>query len=111
MGHAPQEQALTLDTAQGLVILTGCAHPGIVAIVREAKRRHGRPIRLVMGGFHLLRQPERQIRAMIGELKALGVSQVAPSHCAGDRATALFRDAWSEDFLEGGCGAVIELSP
>ena len=40
-----------------------------------------------------------------------GVAQVAPSRCTGDRATALFRDAWGEDFLKGGCGAVIVLAP
>jgi 7,8-dihydropterin-6-yl-methyl-4-(beta-D-ribofuranosyl)aminobenzene 5'-phosphate synthase len=111
MGHAPDEQALVLDTDQGLVILTGCAHPGVVEMVREAKRRHGKPIRLVLGGFHLLQQPERDVLETVSELKGLGVSQVAPSHCTGDRATALFRDAWGADFLDGGCGAVIELGP
>jgi 7,8-dihydropterin-6-yl-methyl-4-(beta-D-ribofuranosyl)aminobenzene 5'-phosphate synthase len=111
MGQSPAEQALILDTGEGLVILTGCAHPGVVDIVREAKRQHGKPVHLLLGGFHLLRQPESRVRATIGELKALGVAQVAPSHCTGDRATALFRAAWGEDFLEGGCGAVIELKP
>jgi 7,8-dihydropterin-6-yl-methyl-4-(beta-D-ribofuranosyl)aminobenzene 5'-phosphate synthase len=111
MGRGPEEQALILDTDRGLVIMTGCAHPGIVDIVRQAKRRHGKTVRLLLGGFHLLRQPVPRIRATIGELKALGVAQVAPSHCTGDRATALFRNAWGEDFLEGGCGAVIEIPP
>jgi len=111
MGRGPEEQALILDTDQGLVIVTGCAHPGVADIVRQAKRRHGKTVRLLLGGFHLLRQPEPRIRATISELKALGVAQVAPSHCTGDRATALFRDAWGEGFLEGGCGAVIELAP
>jgi 7,8-dihydropterin-6-yl-methyl-4-(beta-D-ribofuranosyl)aminobenzene 5'-phosphate synthase len=111
MGQAPEEQALILDTDQGLVIVTGCAHPGIVEIVRESTRRHGKAVRLLVGGFHLLRQSERRIRETISELKALGVTQVAPSHCTGDRATALFREAWGEDFLDGGCGAVIEIAP
>jgi 7,8-dihydropterin-6-yl-methyl-4-(beta-D-ribofuranosyl)aminobenzene 5'-phosphate synthase len=111
MGQAPEEQALILDSHQGLVIVTGCAHPGIVEIVREAKRQRGEAIRLLVGGFHLLRQSEPRIRDTISELKALGVTQVAPSHCTGDRATALFRAAWGEDFLEGGCGAVIEIAP
>ena len=111
MGQAPEEQALMLDTDQGLVIVTGCAHPGVVDIVRQAKRRHGKTVRLLPGGFHLLRKPERRILTTINELKALAVAQVAPSHCTGDRATALFRDSWGEDFLKGGCGAVIVLAP
>ena len=111
MGQSPEEEALILDTDQGLVIVTGCAHPGIVDVVRGAKRQRGKAIRLLVGGFHLLRQSERRIRETISELKALGVNQVAPSHCTGDRATALFRDAWGDGFLEGGCGAIIEIPP
>jgi 7,8-dihydropterin-6-yl-methyl-4-(beta-D-ribofuranosyl)aminobenzene 5'-phosphate synthase len=34
---------------------------------------------------------------------------VAPSHCTGDEAVALFRRTWGSDFLEGGCGAIIEV--
>lgn len=49
------EQALVVDTEQGLVIMTGYAHPGIVRVVEAAHaRRPSRPIALVMGGFRLL---------------------------------------------------------
>jgi 7,8-dihydropterin-6-yl-methyl-4-(beta-D-ribofuranosyl)aminobenzene 5'-phosphate synthase len=111
MGNAPDEQALILDTPRGLVVITGCAHPGIVEMTRAARRQHAKPVRLVLGGFHMLRQSESRIRAAIRELKELGVAQVAPSHCTGERATALFHDAWGADFLEAGLGAVIELAP
>jgi 7,8-dihydropterin-6-yl-methyl-4-(beta-D-ribofuranosyl)aminobenzene 5'-phosphate synthase len=111
MGRATEEQALVLDTPKGLVIMTGCAHPGIVDVAREAKRQRGKEVRLLMGGFHLLRHSKSRIRATIDALEALGVVQVAPSHCTGDRATAMFRKAWGKDFLDGGCGAVIELDP
>jgi 7,8-dihydropterin-6-yl-methyl-4-(beta-D-ribofuranosyl)aminobenzene 5'-phosphate synthase len=111
MGRATKEQALVLDTPTGLVIMTGCAHPGIVDVVREAKSQREKEVRLLMGGFHLLRRSESRIRATIDALEALGVAQVAPSHCTGDRAIARFRKAWGEDFLDAGCGAVIELDP
>ena len=111
MGRATEEQALVLDTPKGLVIMTGCAHPGIVDVVREAKRQRGKDVRLLIGGFHLLHQSESRIRATIDALEALGVAQVAPSHCTGDRAIALFGKAWGKDFVDGGCGAVIELDP
>jgi len=111
LGQLPEEQALIIDTEEGLVIVTGCAHPGIVDIVRGAMQRHGKEVRLLLGGFHLLRHSEARIRDTIDALKALGVIQVAPSHCTGNHATALFRDAWGEDFLDAGCGAVIEIAP
>jgi len=86
---------LIIETAEGLVILTGCAHPGVVEVVWVTKKQHGEPVRLLLGGLHLLRESERRILQIITELKALGARHVAPSHCTGDRAMALFRRvAW-----------------
>ncbi|NWG87177.1 MAG: MBL fold metallo-hydrolase [Hydrogenophilaceae bacterium] len=103
------EQALILDTAQGLVVITGCAHPGIVRIAETAGRLTGKRIRLLIGGFHLGGTDRTEIQAIIGRLRALGVEKVAPSHCTGEAAIAQFRQAWGKDFVEGGLGAVIEV--
>jgi 7,8-dihydropterin-6-yl-methyl-4-(beta-D-ribofuranosyl)aminobenzene 5'-phosphate synthase len=111
LGSDPAEQSLILDTPEGLMIMTGCAHPGVVNIVEAAMVQRGKPVRLLVGGFHLHRQAEVGIRTTIERLKGLGVAQVAPSHCTGARAIAMFRDAWGEDFLDNGCGAVIEVDP
>lgn len=55
LGTSLQEQALVVETTEGLVILTGCAHPDIVSIVQKAKAMTLKAdIALVMGGFHLL---------------------------------------------------------
>ena len=51
LGIAIVEQALIMEARRGLIVLTGCAHPGSVEIVRQAKT-YG-DIYLVMGGFHL----------------------------------------------------------
>ena len=111
LGSDPVEQSLILDTTEGLIIMTGCAHPGIVNIVEAAMMQRGKPVRLVAGGFHLHRQSEARIGATIDRLKALDVAQVAPSHCTGTRAITMFQEAWGTDFLDSGCGAVIDLSP
>jgi len=103
------EQALILDTAQGLVVITGCAHPGIDRIAETAVRLTGKRIHLLMGGFHLGGTGRAEIRDIIARLQALGVKKVAPSHCTGDAAIALFRQAWGKEFVEGGLGAVIEV--
>ena len=55
MGVQIKEQALILDTSKGLVVITGCAHPGIVDIVKKAKEVVKKDIDLVFGGFHLSR--------------------------------------------------------
>ena len=61
-----------------------------------------------MGGFHMLGRRAGRNRATIEALRKLGVRKVAPSHCTGEEATAMFRAAWGPDFIEGGCGAVID---
>jgi 7,8-dihydropterin-6-yl-methyl-4-(beta-D-ribofuranosyl)aminobenzene 5'-phosphate synthase len=109
MGDEIPEQALVLQSAEGLVVITGCAHPGIVEIVRQAKRTWKQDVRLIVGGFHLRGMQDDQIRDTLSALRELGVRQVAPSHCTGDRAIEMFRKTWGEDFVESGSGAVIEL--
>jgi 7,8-dihydropterin-6-yl-methyl-4-(beta-D-ribofuranosyl)aminobenzene 5'-phosphate synthase len=108
MGDWIKEQALILATSNGLVIITGCAHPGVVSVVRQATERCNDNVYLVMGGFHLGGMTSAQIQGVIRGLKALGVKKVAPSHCTGERAINMLRDVRGEDFVEAGAGAIIE---
>ncbi len=110
MGTSIKEQSLVVKTASGLVLITGCSHPGIVAIAKKAVQVCQDRIYLITGGFHLSGTPERGIQSIVRELKALGVQKIGPSHCTGDRAVADFKDAWGEDFIDAGCGAVIEIA-
>lgn len=109
MGRAIPEQALIVDAGPGLIIITGCAHPGVDHMAEQAARYRGAGIHLLMGGFHLEGLPDQRLQAVIKRLKALGVAKVAPSHCTGERAMAMFRAAWGKDFVAGGLGAVIEV--
>ena len=109
MGSTIKEQALIVDTPRGLIVVTGCAHPNVAEMAEQAKTYLGKSIYLLMGGFHLGSRSDAEIRAIIKRLKALGVKKVAPSHCTGDKAIALFREAWGDDFVEGSLGAIIEL--
>jgi 7,8-dihydropterin-6-yl-methyl-4-(beta-D-ribofuranosyl)aminobenzene 5'-phosphate synthase len=109
MGWDIKEQALIVDTSGGLIVITGCAHPNVADMAERAKAYLGKNIYLLMGGFHLGGRTDTEIRVIIQRMKALGVRKVAPSHCTGDNAIRLFRDAWQDDFIEGGLGAVIEV--
>jgi 7,8-dihydropterin-6-yl-methyl-4-(beta-D-ribofuranosyl)aminobenzene 5'-phosphate synthase len=100
------EQFLVLDTAKGLVVITGCAHPGIVEIVQEAKQMLNKDIYFVFGGFHLLDQSDSQIQGIIRQFRELGVRKVGASHCTGDRAIQLFKEAYGEDFVPIGVGRI-----
>jgi 7,8-dihydropterin-6-yl-methyl-4-(beta-D-ribofuranosyl)aminobenzene 5'-phosphate synthase len=77
------EQALYVSTKKGIVVVTGCGHPGVVNIVQQAKRQLDRKVFMVIGGMHMsMAPPDRILRTMEG-LKNLGVERVAPMHCSG----------------------------
>jgi len=110
MGTSISEHGLLLATAEGPVLITGCAHPGIVPMVERALELSGASeLLLVAGGFHLLEMTEPQVDEIIASLQALGVRKVAPTHCTGDTAIAMFRAAYGADFVELGAGRVLTL--
>lgn len=99
------EQALVLDTENGLVVLVGCSHPGIVRIVETVKAHfRSKKVALVCGGFHLSRTPESDVEAIAASLHDLGVASLAPNHCTGDDATEVFRRIWGVEVLSFNLG-------
>jgi 7,8-dihydropterin-6-yl-methyl-4-(beta-D-ribofuranosyl)aminobenzene 5'-phosphate synthase len=101
------EEALLVDTPQGLVVIVGCAHPGIVSMLRQIKQTTNRPIYMVLGGFHLLQTGAAQVRQIVSDFKSLGVVYAGPTHCTGDEAIRLFREAYGDHFIQGGVGTVV----
>ena len=105
------EQALIVQTAEGWVMVTGCAHPGVVKLARRASEATGGELALVMGGFHLVDSGAGRIGAIIDDLREIGVEKAAPSHCSGDRARELFAAAFGDNYIPSGVGAVITIEP
>jgi len=98
------EQALVLDTKQGLVVMTGCSHPGIVEMLKEIKTTFNKNIYMVFGGFHLLEKSEKEMDTIISAMKDLGVVKCGATHCTGDAQIKMFRDAFGENYFELGAG-------
>jgi 7,8-dihydropterin-6-yl-methyl-4-(beta-D-ribofuranosyl)aminobenzene 5'-phosphate synthase len=107
MGDRIIEQSMIIDTPQGGVLITGCAHPNIVEIARKARQVINKDIIFVLGGFHLLQQTDAQIAAIIAEFKLMGVQYCGATHCTGDKAVAAFRKAFADHFVELGAGKSI----
>ena len=104
------EQAALVRTSAGTVVITGCAHPGIVSIVETAKKILPKDdIALVMGGFHLLDDSDDDILQMIARFKDKDVRYAAASHCSGERARNLFAREYGDHFIYLGAGSVITL--
>lgn len=109
LGTLIKEQSLIVRTSKGPVVITGCAHPGIVDIIEAVKKITGEDVYLVMGGFHLLNMSESELKEVIKGFRALKVKKVAPSHCSGDKTRELFEEEYKEDFISNGVGKKIEI--
>jgi 7,8-dihydropterin-6-yl-methyl-4-(beta-D-ribofuranosyl)aminobenzene 5'-phosphate synthase len=109
VGSAIVEQALAVETEDGLVVVTGCAHPGVVEMVDRAIEVLGGDVLLVMGGFHLGSATQGQIEGVIDGFRHLGVRTVAPCHCTGDRARQLLAESFGSDYIVAGVGRVITI--
>ena len=107
VGKLIKEQSLIIRTEAGLIIITGCAHPGIVKIVNTAKDLLKDNILLVMGGFHLEWTFRGKIEKIISTFKQWHVRYVGPCHCSGERARSLFEKHFGKNYINIGAGKVI----
>ncbi|MEN6336352.1 MAG: MBL fold metallo-hydrolase, partial [Phycisphaerales bacterium] len=110
LGRRVQEQAMAIRTQRGLVVLTGCAHPGVVPMVEAARRLHGENLLLVMGGFHLEWTIAGKVDRIIAAFQGLGVRHVAPTHCTGEKARLRFEERFGQGFIPVGVGKTLSLA-
>ena len=94
------ELSLLVFTDRGLIVIIGCAHPGIVSIFERAKKLTKQHVVLLLGGLHLLNRSDANIRNIICRLKGLGVRYVAPGHCSGTRARKLFAEVFGDKYID-----------
>jgi len=103
------EQALVLEAAGGLVVITGCAHPGVDRMVAAAKQRCGGGVGLVFGGFHLGGASRARIEEIARSLQAMGVQRAGPCHCSGDSARQVFAELFGEGYLDVHVGSRLQI--
>jgi len=107
------DQGLVMNlNNKGLVVLSGCAHAGIVNTVHHAQTITGiQRVHAVMGGFHL--GPSffhDRIDWVVRELVALEPAVIAPAHCTGYRAAYAVYQMRADAFVQNSVGTQITLS-
>lgn len=102
--------ALYLKTDRGLTVISGCAHAGIVNVVRHGLALTGeKRVDAVMGGFHLYAAEAERIEKTADALKQMGVSKLYAGHCTGLKAESYFLNFFGEGFEKLFCGREIIL--
>jgi 7,8-dihydropterin-6-yl-methyl-4-(beta-D-ribofuranosyl)aminobenzene 5'-phosphate synthase len=96
---------------KGLVVISGCAHAGIINTTAYAQRISGIVnIYAVMGGFHLSgKENERRIKPTVREMKRISPRLIAPSHCTGWRGMCTIAKALPEAFVCNSVGNLYRL--
>lgn len=90
----PEDQALVINTPQGLVVLAGCGHAGIVNTMEYARKMvPERAVHAVLGGFHLLALTDEKVSWTGAKMREFGVEHVLGAHCTGINAVQLLRDS------------------
>lgn len=89
----PESQSLVIDTEQGLVVISGCGHAGIINTLEYARERiRAAPIHAALGGFHLLAADDKHLAWTSQKLRAMGIEHFLGAHCTGIEAVYRIRD-------------------
>ena len=103
------ELTLAIKRSNGLLLVDGCSHAGIEAILEAASEVDSRT-EIVFGGLHLVTTPVEEIDALVENLKTKWkVQRIAPGHCTGEPAFARLKKAYGENYLYAGLGTKVEL--
>ncbi len=104
------EHSLLFNVGEkGLVVLTGCSHPGLVNVLKRAQEVSGvQKIYAVMGGFHI---SGSKVGLKMGDfLRKLNVGLVSPCHCTSDDAKQGIAKIMENKYIKNGSGKIITIS-
>lgn len=102
------ELTLAIKRPNGLLLVDGCSHAGLEAILEAASAVDPRT-EVVFGGLHLVTTPVEEIDALVENLKTKWkVQRIAAGHCTGEPAFARLKKAYGDNYLYAGLGTKIE---
>ena len=105
----PDDQSLVIQTANGILIVLGCAHSGTINVIDHAVRMTGTDrIFGIMGGTHLDFSGDEQLEQTIQALKTYRIAHLIPAHCTGISVAARLHREFPESFQFAHVGKVLE---
>jgi len=104
-----KELSLAIDTADGIVLVVGCAHPGIESIVAEAAKINPH-VHFIAGGFHLVVAQDPAIEKVATALHdTYRVDYIAPGHCTGEPTFAALQKTFGARYVYAGLGTTLSV--
>ena len=104
------EQSLVFDTPRGLVIFNSCSHGGPDNIIHEIETTFPeKEICAYIGGLHLYKSSETEIRALAKRIQETGIRRVITGHCTGDEGFSILKKELGDVIEQMYTGMEIEL--
>lgn len=101
----PDDLALIVRTQEGLVIVLGCAHRGMINTIRHARMITGEQrVHTVVGGTHLYPKTDEQLEKAISALREMEVKKIGVSHCTGFHASVRLAREFGDRFFQNNAG-------
>jgi 7,8-dihydropterin-6-yl-methyl-4-(beta-D-ribofuranosyl)aminobenzene 5'-phosphate synthase len=90
--NVPEDTAVVVNTSDGLVVISGCGHAGIINTLEYARKTiRDVPVEAAIGGFHLFGAADAVLQWTGERLRALGVRHLLGAHCTGIEAVFRLR--------------------
>lgn len=103
------DQTVVVDTADGLFVVLGCSHAGLINILTYISERTGKTrFHTIMGGTHLGPVTAEQVDGTIAALHDLDIGRIGVSHCTGPKVSARLAYEFGERFFFCSVGTVVE---
>lgn len=112
--NIPEDMSLVINTSEGLVVVSGCGHSGIINTLEYARATiRNAPIHAAIGGFHLYQLDDEKLRWTAAKLREFGLGTFLGAHCTGIEAVYRIRELTGLDRRRcavGAVGAVYDLN-
>jgi 7,8-dihydropterin-6-yl-methyl-4-(beta-D-ribofuranosyl)aminobenzene 5'-phosphate synthase len=102
------DMSLVLEGSQGLVLVCGCCHAGLLNTLAHVRRAFGRDPVAVVGGMHLVSADESHLRRLAEVLRRLGPPALYPNHCTGQVAYVALAQAFGDRVTACSAGTILE---
>lgn len=94
------EQFMLVQGKEGIYLFISCSHPGIMNCLSYAKKlASGSQIYGVIGGLHLERYSDKQLRHLVTDFKSAGVKKIVPLHCTKIMASYFLKNIFGDNCI------------
>jgi 7,8-dihydropterin-6-yl-methyl-4-(beta-D-ribofuranosyl)aminobenzene 5'-phosphate synthase len=105
-----KELSLAIKSAQGVILIVGCSHPGVEHILQETSAIDPH-VHILFGGLHQIQKPDPEVERIATVLHdQYKLDLVAPGHCTGEPEFAAPKETFGDHYVYAGAGTVIEVS-